>query len=346
MTKILILGGRGFLGAKIARACTHIEHAQVDIASRSDSNDTIALDLSKPEHFIKMNGYDIVIDCADALKVDPEPAIRHCLAHGIIWLETTSDPIFIRRLLALESNPDWTGTLILGAGIFTGYSNMLAAHAAHQIDDPDHALTLGIRWTPLSAGGAGMVGLMTHLLNVPTAYVEDHQHKLTTTIDRSDPLPFDNGNHRGIHLAFSESSMLFHSTNAKDIRVYASLIPFVAQLAFLWTPMFLLRLRPVQWLMTIQMTILRRFLLKGFESSLRMVAVAKTQEKTCVSTFYTDDGMAFAADAVAAKVRCLNQSPPKAGIFTVDQSVSWDALEQTLKSHAKSTWKQETTLTP
>ena len=342
MTRLLILGGRGFLGAKIARACARIDGAHVDIASRSTSDDTVTLDLANPEHFSKIEAYDFVIDCADALKVDPEPAITYCLEHGIIWLETTAEPTLMRRLLTMDPDPSWTGTLILGAGVFTGYSNMLAAHAAHQIDDPDHALTLGIRWTPLSAGGAGMVGLMTHLLNVPTSYVEDHQHKHTTTIDRSEPLPFDDGNHRGVHLAFSEPSMLHHSTNAREIRVYASLIPALAQLAFLYTPAFVLKLRLVQWLMTIQMTILRRFLLKGVESSLRMVAVAKTKTTTCVSTFYTDDGMAFAADAVAAKVRCLDQSPPQAGIFTVDQAVSWDALDQTLKSHAESTWRQKT----
>ena len=66
MTRLLILGGRGFLGAKIARACARIDGAHVDIASRSTSDDTVTLDLANPEHFSKIEAYDFVIDCADS----------------------------------------------------------------------------------------------------------------------------------------------------------------------------------------------------------------------------------------------------------------------------------------
>src|SRR6185503_2448172 len=159
--RVVVVGGSGFLGSRAVTALKALDGPTVEIASRSS---TLRVDLSDPSTYEALRGADVVVDLADATTFPPDALARWCLEHGIVFVETTSDMVAVDRLAKIAA-ADPSGAIILGAGIFTGVSNLLARAAADRAG-PGARLELAIRSSPFSGAGKGTVSLMASTLSV------------------------------------------------------------------------------------------------------------------------------------------------------------------------------------
>lgn len=332
--RVLVIGGRGHLGS---RAVAALARGSTDVAMAGRSGDSdVQVDITRPET-LPLESFDAVVNCSDSVAAPPDAAIAHCLAEGGTWLECASEPMLVRRLLAQHRGEAATGRVLLGCGIFTGLSNVLAGQAARQVG-PGAALQLGIRWSTFSAGGAGMVHLMTHLLDVPTVCVRAGQAVEGPPLEAGPELPFGDRRWGTLHVPFSEAEMLAASTKARNIGVYAALIPSLLRPLFLLTPGWLLRARPVRALLGLQFSVLRRVLLRWKTSPVELSAVAVGQAGQETRLGVTcRDGMDAAGNLMAAMaLGCVERELPR-GLTLPDEHFELEPLVDAANGLAAST---------
>src|SRR5689334_10212446 len=120
MHRVLVIGGRGFLGGRVVAGLRAQPGLEVVAGSRGGG---VAVDLGVPESFAAMDGFDTVVDCSDSLAAPPDAALAWCVARGKTFLETTAEPRTIERLL--RAGPGGPGLAVVGVGLFPGVSNLL-----------------------------------------------------------------------------------------------------------------------------------------------------------------------------------------------------------------------------
>lgn len=314
--KIAVIGGRGHFGRAIVSGLERAGH-DVVTAGRSAKNQ-VRIDLRSPATYPALDPFDAVVNCSDSLAAPPDPLIRHVLEAGGLLIETAGEPVVVRRVLA-DHRPDQghRGTVVFGAGIFPGYSALLAGEAVDSLPGAT-GVELGIRWNPMSAGGGGMVALVPHLLGVSTHQRRGGELEVGPPMGPGPTLPFPDGPHATMHLPFTEPDLLARSRpGLLDIATYGSVDPDVMMLGFKLIPGALMRTRLMRALMWLQFTVLRRGLLRAVPSRVRMVARATSPDgEEAVRTLDVPDGIAAAGHLVAATLAAVGEPPP--GLHLLD----------------------------
>lgn len=321
---MVVIGGRGHMGAAAVQA---FRAAGVEVASAgpSASND-LQVDLRDASTLSRLDAFDAIVNCSDSLVAAPDELVRHVIERGGLLLESAAEPVTVRRLLAARFD-EGPGTAVLGAGIFPGLSNLLAAEAARAVGDC-HALELGIRWSPLSAGGGGMVGLVPHLLDVPTHKYVDGALVDGPPVEAGPRLPFAEGERATLHVAFCEPTMLRQSRSIPNVAVYGSFAPDILMTSFRLTPLWLLRLSIVRAWLWLQFTVLRRFLLRSVHASVRIVARARNLSgEEAIVRCEAPDGIACGGTVIAAMVACLKRRELPGGLHLCDALLDLSDLE-------------------
>lgn len=310
--RVAVIGGRGHLGQAVVRALVHGGEREVVVAGRSRHND-LRLDLGRPKTLEALDEVDAVINCSDSLIAAPDALVERCLTRGPLLLETVGEPVAVRRILATQpaKTRQARAAVVLGAGIFPGMSNLLAAEAIAAVDECT-TVELAMRWNPMSAGGGGMVRLVPHLLVVPTHRLSEGQLVEGPPMGPGPELPFPDGLHPSLHLPFTEPTMLAAThPRLREIATYGSVDPDLMMSAFRWIPSGLLRLRLVRTLMWLQFTVLRRVLLRRLPAHVRMVARARNARgDEAIRTFEARDGIETAGWIVAAMLDEVRDAPP------------------------------------
>lgn len=323
----MVIGGRGFLGSLAVEALERVPGVAVEVASRSSA---LRVDLSDPTTFAALRGADLVVDLADATTSPPDALAAWCLQHGVVFLETTSDRPAIERLAALEG--DGPGAVVLGAGIFTGVSNLLA-RAAVERAGPGGSLELAIRSSPFSGAGKGTVALMASVLSLPAVSYRDGQRVEHPPIARGPRVDFPSGPAPTLRVPFAEQSMLHRGTRARDVEVFFAPKPALLVTAFLLIPISLAKTRLFAAFMRAYFTVLRRVLLRGRASTTELVARAKGPSGEARLAVSAPDGMRAGGLAIAAIVaELLGRAEPPRGVQTVDDLVGFEATLGRMKA--------------
>ncbi len=156
MTRILIVGGYGHVGQKIARRLTDISGTLVVIAGRSADRaraaaqmfgcDWTTLDIMSPESWAEgLGGADIVFCCIDA----PSPAFaRAVLQHGLSYVDISATDSVLQRIEALDDTAvEHDALAVLSVGLAPGLTNLLARHVTECLPDTskiDIGILLGL----------------------------------------------------------------------------------------------------------------------------------------------------------------------------------------------------------
>lgn len=306
--RVIVIGGRGHLGRAVV-AGLRKQAIEVAVAGRSRPND-VRVDITDPTRLDVLDDFDAVVNCSDSLAAAPDELVRRCLLRGPLLLETVGEPVAIRRLLG-ASHPTGHGTVLLGAGIFPGMSNLIAAEAIAAVEACT-SVELAMRWNPMSAGGGGMVALVPHLLGVPTHRVVEGDVVEGPPMGPGPELPFSDGRHATLHLPFTEPTMLARThPQLANIATYGSVDPDAMMLGFRVLPGWLMRRRIVRWLMWLQFTLLRRVLLRRVPAHVRICARAtNARGDEAVRTFVAEDGIGWAGEIVAAMLLELSDVGP------------------------------------
>jgi hypothetical protein len=317
MQRVLVIGGRGFLGQRVVAALSSRPGVEVVAGTRHGGND-VTVDLSDPATFSVMERFDIVVDCADSLSASPDAALAWCLAHGPTFIEATADPLTLERLLRQGSSR--SGLAILGVGLFPGLSNLLARSVWQRAGEQGH-LELGVRISPLSGAGAATRRLMTALLDTPALTYRAGQPLELAPLTPGPRLPFPGRDRATTAVRLAEPAMLRASTGASDVAAYLAAFPgFLAPVVRLLAGGRRRRalLRPF---MRAGLAVVRGGLLRWRRGRIELTAAAGDQHAGLV----TRDGFAATASAIAAAVDLLAaHRPQRAGVVTPDQLFDLD----------------------
>lgn len=314
--RVLVLGGNGFLGRRTVEALRAVG-AEVEVGSRRSG-----LDLRDPLSFAGLEGYPLVVNCTNTVAAPPDAAALHVVAGGGLFVETTAEIGTHERLLALD--PPGAGALILGAGLFPGVSNLLAASAAQGVEGCDQ-LELGLRFSPLSGAGPGTVDMMVALLDRP--------------LSAGPALPFASGSRVVLQAAFCEPPLLARSLGVEALVGLDPVPALLRPLAFLAArlPLFLISNPLTRLANRLGLRVLRSLLLRWRASPVELVAVARGQGQECIRRAHVLDGFAATAVAIAALCeRLLEETRPLSGVLTIDQAITLEDLARRMNERGSS----------
>ncbi|MCB9761251.1 MAG: hypothetical protein H6739_15525 [Alphaproteobacteria bacterium] len=338
--RVLVIGGDGFMGRAVRQGLETLPETEVDSGGRGAA---VRIDLRDPSTFGVLQGYDYVVNCADATIAPPDEAMGRGLECRPAFIETTSHTPTVERLLErFRGRQGHRGLGILGAGVFTGLSNLVAAEAASAMMRT-RSVQLSLAFSPLAGGGGGMAALAPGMLASPAVRYIDGQRVEVPGLRKGPVVEFAAGPRATVEAAFPEPHMLHCSIDAPDIRMLwaprpAPLGPLLRLSATL-TPGFVGRSALAQGLARRLGGFVRGVLLGGLRSEVELIAEAEGPEGRHRVRFYTDDGMAAAGFAVAAMLhqlesRALRTSGQWCGLFLPDELVGLSATVDAMRTLA------------
>ncbi len=319
--KVVVIGGSGFLGAKTVEALRRFPDMQVEVASRRGP---LVVDVGVPETFSELGGADVVIDLTDGTRSRPDALAAWCLESGKTLLEATSDAETIRRLVDAHRTSTGPGRVVLGGGIFTGVSNLMARDVAASAG-AGCSLTWAVASSPFSGAGKGTIALMVEAAARPavkTVNGKREEHRLS----RGPTLDLAGTKRPTLRMSLAEAEMLPRSTGATNVETFFAPKPGFLVTAFTMLPASLLATRWFRWLLEAYFTLLRRFVLRSLPSSVQMVATAAREGRVFSRAVTCDDGMEAGAWALAAMAEAVGRTPPSPGLSFIDDAVRLEPL--------------------
>lgn len=318
--KVILIGGRGHLGSRAWRALTKLPDLELVRAGRHARDDgDLSLDITKLDTLTSLREADLVVNASSSHTAAPDRLADYCLERGLTLLETSSDSRVVQRLLERRTRAA-SGTLVLGAGIFTGLSNLLGAAAVRAEPGCDR-LELAVRSSPFSGAGAGTVDLMLDSLRTPAYRMVGGRIEQYSPIERGPNWPGNGSLHPSLLVALAEPAMLHASCGIADVSMYMLPKPAALAPAFLATPRWLLGSTLYRALLWCQFTLLRRLLLRSKPTAIELFARATNtgsgRSTTCALS--APDGMWAAGVAIAAMVNLLAGRRQRQGTYCIDE---------------------------
>ena len=341
MKQLVVLGGSGFLGSRVVTACKQLPDVEVKVASRRGQ---LVVDVTKPETFEALRGADLVIDLTDATSTPPDAVIAWCLAQKITVIEATSDAPCVERLYS-QNQTKTSGHLVLGGGIFTGVSNLLARDVATTVGQAT-ALTFAVATSPFSGAGAGTIALMVHALGVPTVRYRNGTRAEVAKLERGDDVTFGSTRRMTVRTSFAEPFMLHRSLGVPTVDAVLAPKPGLLATMFLLTPAFMLVSAFGQWAMSLYFTLLRRVLLRSVPTSVELVASATGSNGAASRLVTARDGMMAGAWALAAMAEEVLKLPTRTGVSFIDELTSLQPIIDRANALASSEVFQLSPATP
>ncbi|MCZ7605257.1 MAG: saccharopine dehydrogenase NADP-binding domain-containing protein [Planctomycetota bacterium] len=104
MSRVLIAGGRGFMGRRIIRLLKQaLPKVEVLTAGRGLANDRV-FDVHAPEdHYTALRGIDVFLNTVGPFEYDPRPVMRACLDNGVHYVDIAETHEFMAAAAALQA---------------------------------------------------------------------------------------------------------------------------------------------------------------------------------------------------------------------------------------------------
>lgn len=319
--RVVVVGGTGFLGSRTVAALRRFPKVTVEVASRRGP---VVIDLARPETFAALRGADVVIDLTDGTRSRPDALAAFCLDEGLTLIEATSDAEAVRRLREQLSGRAGPGRVVLGGGIFTGVSNLLAREVARRVGE-GCTLTWAVSSSPYSGAGTGTISLMVDSAARPAVKTEAGA-RLEVPLQRGPTLALGGRERPTLLASLAEAEMLPYSTGASSVAVYFAPRPAFLVWAFVALPRWLLVQAWFRALFTAYFVLLRKVLLRGVSSAVFMLARAERDGRREEREVLCDDGMEAGAWALAAMAEAVVASPPRPGLSFIDDAVTLEAV--------------------
>lgn len=175
--QVLILGGSGRIGSKVAADLIAHTDVQVTIAGRNlvsgtqisqqlgDRVQFVATDLSNVSGIKDaVSRADLVIHCAGPFHYRDASVLKLCIDQGISYVDVSDHPSFTRKALAYKEEAQAAGvTAIINTGIFPGISNSMVRRDVEALDRADK---IHLSYVVAGSGGAGVTVMRTTFLGL------------------------------------------------------------------------------------------------------------------------------------------------------------------------------------
>jgi len=320
--KILVIGGRGHMGSRIAASLERAFGERVWIGSRRGGGTRrVRFDLNDKRTWSVASDFGVFVNAADDSVAPPDKFLEAVKSQNVIFMETSADARLYRRLTDRAAEfADSPMVLVLGCGVFPGLSNLLAAHAAGAADGA-RRLRLSISWNVMSGAGAGTCRLMVRFLTQPALLRRDGALREGPALGKIVRVKFERGERLAIECGFPESVLLGHSLGVPRVEVFASIRPSFGKGALrAMSKKSFLRFAasaPMRLIEGAYFRVLRGVALKGRTTRVEMLAEVPGSPEAR-RWLKVRDGMAAAGDMVAAMVAIMEKGVPGGGVYTPD----------------------------
>lgn len=203
--QVLILGGSGCIGSRIAADLLAHTSADVTIAGRNLSTGLRVQQMLTrnnrnaayrcqfvPIHLddwiclqTAITQSDLVIDCAGPFHKRNAMVLKLCIDLGSNYIDVSDHPSFTCKAIALRTKAAAAGiTAIVNTGIFPGISNSMARRDIEQLDQVD---TVHLSCVVGGSGGAGRTLMRSAFLGLQhplKAWVKGQQQSIQPYSDR------------------------------------------------------------------------------------------------------------------------------------------------------------------
>jgi short subunit dehydrogenase-like uncharacterized protein len=327
--RVIVIGGAGFLGARVVQTLARRGDVEVLVAGRRGPDRIV--DLGAPETFTALGDADVVVNCSSSHAAPPAALVAWCLREGLTLLEASSDRVVVEGLIDAWRGKPAAGTVVLGAGIFTGLSNLLGA-AAHRAAPEAVTLDLGVRSSPFSGAGQGTIDLVVDALGVPARAVRGGHRVEVPGALSGETLPFPRGARHTLTFSFPEVAMLAASTGVAAVTMSFAPSPSPLWASFRVLPGWLLVAPWFRALLGVYFRLLRGLVLKRVPSVVEVVARARGPADDVVVSLCASDGFAVGGAAVAAKAMLLLDGRARGrGLVLIDEVCTLDEVVDQLR---------------
>lgn len=337
--RVLVIGGGGFLGRRTVEAATKLPGARVTVGHRSRSPDlawtdrlgaevsSVRVDLEDPSTFSEMTRHDWVVNVSDTLAAPPEQAVDYALDRGVRFVEAGAHAATMERLLRRTRGPaadpaDWSGCVILGAGLFPGMSNLLARELVAWVGATDE-LNVAIRLNPLAGGGPGLVELMVRATQEEAVSYQEGKRVISRPVRPGIRVFTGRRSVPTIGLGLPEAHMLRASLGIPTVGTYLTTIPtmpaWVTRRLLEWLPEGPAAEKAFVPLMRRYLRLIRMGLFKNKAEFVEVNVVTGNGRQLALRT---DDGIAATAHVLAATLQALGERPPPPGAYLPDEVLS------------------------
>ncbi len=271
-----------------------------------------------------MKKHDFVVNTSDTLAASPTLAIDYALYNGVRFVEAgahsgTMEQL-MRRTRGPAADPDgWTGTLLLGMGLFPGLSNLLAKQLLQWVEPPER-IDVVVRLNPLAGGGPGLVELMVRATQDDTVYYERGGRVSGPPIRPGVPLFTGRTTVPTMGIGLPEAHMLSASLGIPSVATYVTTIPtlpgWIAAPLLRWIPNGPDAEKVFVPLMRRYLRTIRTRLFKRKPEFVEINVVTGDGDQLALRT---DDGVSATAHALAASVAAMDASHPPPGAYLPDE---------------------------
>jgi saccharopine dehydrogenase-like NADP-dependent oxidoreductase len=175
--QVLILGGSGRIGSKVAEDLIAHTSAEITIAGRNlvtghaicqqlgDRARFKAIDLTAPSDLrAAISQSDLVVHCAGPFHYRDASVLQICIDEGVNYLDVSDHPSFTRKALAYRANAESADvTAVINTGIFPGISNSMVRRDVEQLDQAEK---IHLSYVVAGSGGAGVTVMRTTFLGL------------------------------------------------------------------------------------------------------------------------------------------------------------------------------------
>ncbi len=181
--QVLILGGQGRIGRRVAADLVTHTNAKVTVTGRSQrSKPTLALGSQVQALELELDDRDkltasihalqtddrqqrnVVVHCAGPFHHRDGRVLEACIAAGVNYVDVSDHPSYTRTAIAYREAAAAAGiTAIVNTGIFPGISNSMVRQSIEQLDTAD---TVHLSYVVAGSGGAGVTVMRTTFLGL------------------------------------------------------------------------------------------------------------------------------------------------------------------------------------
>jgi saccharopine dehydrogenase-like NADP-dependent oxidoreductase len=175
--QVLILGGSGRIGSKVAADLLAHTPANITIAGRNlttgaqlshqlgDRTQFVVTDLADNVRLKEaISSADLVIHCAGPFHYRDASVLKTCIDQGVNYVDVSDHPSFTRKALAYKAEAEAAGiTAVVNTGIFPGISNSMVRRDVEQLDEAEK---IHLSYVVAGSGGAGVTVMRTTFLGL------------------------------------------------------------------------------------------------------------------------------------------------------------------------------------
>ncbi len=353
--QVLILGGSGRIGSKVAADLIAHTSAEITIAGRNSSAGAevsrqlgervrfSAIDLSATSDLKEaISRADLVIHCAGPFHYRNASVLQSCIDQGVNYIDVSDHPSFTRKALAYRANAESTGvTAVINTGIFPGISNSMVRRDVEQLD---HTEKIHLSYVVAGSGGAGITVMRTTFLGLQRpfeAWIGDDWQMVNPYSDR-EVVEFPHYGKVGVYwFDMPEAFTLPDTFPVKTVITKFATVPrfynyLTWSVARWWHPKLLQTNAVIEFLSYVShfMTdVSDRF--SGIGVAIRSEVTGEKDGRSmrCVSTLtHSDTAVAGGMGAGTIAELILSGELKKPGVWAIEQALSTELFDRAMQS--------------